>query len=132
MRFLFHAATMQINWSQCAWSARISFTAEHPHVVSVGYVCLQSVSFAVFGLGNKQYEHFCAVGKRMHKCMAALGATPVGPRGEGDDDDDIEADFDDWRAKLYEDLDKSALLTSTGVSLIMRAEKHAKIVHGRL
>ena len=34
----------------------------------------QSVRFGVFGLGNKQYEHFNAVGKRLHKAMEALGA----------------------------------------------------------
>lgn len=43
----------------------------------------------MFGLGNKQYEHFNAVGKRMHKNMEALGATAVCERGDGDDDDNI-------------------------------------------
>jgi sulfite reductase alpha subunit-like flavoprotein len=47
------------------------------------------VHYGVFGLGNKQYEHFNAVGKRMHKNMEALGATAVCPRGDGDDDDNI-------------------------------------------
>jgi hypothetical protein len=50
---------------------------------------LQGVHFGVFGLGNKQYEHFNAVGKRMQKNMQALGATPICPRGDGDDDDNI-------------------------------------------
>jgi hypothetical protein len=49
----------------------------------------QGVHYGVFGLGNKQYEHFNAVGKRMHKNMEALGATAVCPRGDGDDDDNI-------------------------------------------
>jgi hypothetical protein len=53
------------------------------------HAVLQGVQYGVFGLGNKQYEHFNAVGKRMHKNMEALGATPVCPRGDGDDDDNI-------------------------------------------
>lgn len=49
----------------------------------------QGVHFGVFGLGNKQYEHFNAVGKRMCKNMEVLGATAVCGRGDGDDDDNI-------------------------------------------
>ena len=71
---------------------------------------LQGTHFAVFGLGNRQYEHFCAVGSKAQKAMLALGATAVVANGEGDDDDDIEGDFDDWRAVLYESLDKSLLV----------------------
>ena len=70
----------------------------------------------MFGLGNRQYEHFCAVGKRIYKALQSLGASPVGPRGDGDDDEDIEADFDKWRTELYEALDKSPLLTKSRVS----------------
>lgn len=54
----------------------------------------------------------------MYKAMQALGATPVGPRGEGDDDDDVEADFDKWRTELYEALDKSELLAKPKVSVL--------------
>ena len=42
---------------------------------------MQTLSYGVFGLGNKQYEHFCAVGKRVHKALGALGAKA--PRQEG-------------------------------------------------
>ena len=71
----------------------------------------QGVSFGVFGLGNKQYEHFAVVGKKVHKAMAALGAAAVVPRGDGDDDDDIDEDFDGWRAQLIAALDGSPLVT---------------------
>lgn len=47
---------------------------------------LQGVSFAVFGLGNRQYEHFCAMGKKVEKLMTKLGASQVVRRGDGDDD----------------------------------------------
>ena len=75
----------------------------------------QGVSFGVFGLGNKQYEHFCAVGKRVHKAMCALGASALVRRGDGDDDEDIETDFDSWRSELYDALDKADLLAKSTV-----------------
>ena len=71
---------------------------------------LTGVSFAVFGLGNRQYEHFCAMGARVHKLMEGLGGAPVLPHGEGDDDADIDADFDSWSAQLFDALDASALV----------------------
>ena len=77
---------------------------------------VQGTSFAVFGLGNRQYEHFCAVGTKVQKAMLALGASAVVANGEGDDDDDIEGDFDDWRAQLYEKLDQSLLVSKAKVT----------------
>ncbi|KAI8472971.1 MAG: NADPH-cytochrome P450 reductase [Monoraphidium minutum] len=65
---------------------------------------LEGVSYGVFGLGNKQYEHFNAVGKRMEKVMDALGASAVVRRGDGDDDECIDDDFDKWTAELFEAL----------------------------
>lgn len=72
--------------------------------------CVQGVSYGVFGLGNKQYEHFCAVGHKVHAAMEQLGAQPVVRRGDGDDDVDIDADFESWRSELYSSLDASSLL----------------------
>jgi sulfite reductase alpha subunit-like flavoprotein len=46
----------------------------------------KNLSYLVFGLGNKTYEHFNVIGRRTDKRLAALGATRVGPYGEGDDD----------------------------------------------
>ena len=70
------------------------------------------MTFGVFGLGNKQYEHFAVVGKKVHKAMSALGAVPVVLRGDGDDDDDIDEDFDSWRGQLIAALDGSPLLVT--------------------
>ncbi|KAG7669862.1 hypothetical protein Ndes2437B_g06058 [Nannochloris sp. 'desiccata'] len=70
----------------------------------------ENVSFGVFGLGNRQYEHFCAVGKHIQKAMKELGATPVVRIGTGDDDDDIEEDFEAWSADLFTALEASPLL----------------------
>ena len=76
---------------------------------------LAPVTYAVFGLGNKQYEHFCAVGKRLHKALEGLGGAPIVLRGDGDDDDDIEGDFDAWKAGLLTALkDRPDLLGGGG------------------
>ena len=66
--------------------------------------------FAVFALGNRQYEHFCAMGKKVHKAMIALGSTPLLSMGMGDDDDDIDKDFDEWSSKFFEALQSSDVL----------------------
>lgn len=58
--------------------------------------------FACFALGNKQYEHFCYMGRWAHKALLGLGATAVHELGEGDDDDDLMADFEKWREGLWE------------------------------
>lgn len=75
---------------------------------------MQGVTFGIFGLGNKQYEHFCMVGKRMQKALISLGADPIVRRGDGDDDEDIEADFDAWRTELMTALDASSHLLAIG------------------
>lgn len=63
------------------------------------------MTYGVFGLGNRQYEHFCAVGQRLHGVMADLGASPLLDPGLGDDDDDIDDDFDEWTLALFAELD---------------------------
>lgn len=77
----------------------------------------QGVSFGVFGLGNRQYEHFCAMGNKVSTAMKALGAAEVLPRGEGDDDKDIDEDFDRWCAALFAALDSSDLVAKGEVRL---------------
>lgn len=67
---------------------------------------LSSVKFSVFGLGNRQYEHFNKMGKVTDKFLAEYGATRVFEYGEGDDDGTLEEDFDGWKAKLWPSLVK--------------------------
>lgn len=57
------------------------------------------LDFAVFGLGNKQYEHFNAMGKLVDNAMDMLGGKRIIPLGIGDDDDDLEGDFETWKEK---------------------------------
>lgn len=49
--------------------------------------------------------------------MEQLGAQPVVRRGDGDDDVDIDADFESWRAELYSSLDASSLLEQKEVRI---------------
>ena len=65
---------------------------------------LAPLKFTVFGLGNKQYEHFNAQGKKTNAGLEKLGAQRVFEYGEGDDDASLEEDFDDWKAKLWPSL----------------------------
>ena len=48
-------------------------------------VC-QNLSYFIFGLGNKTYEHYNAISRRLDARLTRLGAKKVGKRGEGDDD----------------------------------------------
>lgn len=66
--------------------------------------CLANVNFAVFGLGNKQYEHYNRMGKLTNQGIEALGGKRVFEYGEGDDDGTLEEDFDAWKAKLWPSL----------------------------
>jgi NADPH-ferrihemoprotein reductase len=99
-------------------SARVT----HSSSKSVLAFCprVQAVSFGIFGLGNRQYEHFCAMGRKVSKAMRALGATEVVPKGEGDDDRDIDEDFDKWCAQLFAALDNSKLVTKGKVRWLAR------------
>lgn len=62
------------------------------------------MNYSVFGLGNRQYEHFNSCGREVDRRMAELGALRLADIGLGDDDGDIEADFDSWRPKLYAEM----------------------------
>lgn len=44
------------------------------------------LSIQVFGLGNKTYEHFNAMGKYVDKRLEQLGAQRIFELGMGDDD----------------------------------------------
>ncbi|XP_060612712.1 NADPH--cytochrome P450 reductase isoform X1 [Anolis sagrei] len=62
---------------------------------------LSGLKFAVFGLGNKTYEHFNAMGKYVDKRMEELGAQRIFELGLGDDDGNLEEDFITWREQFW-------------------------------
>lgn len=66
---------------------------------------LSEMSFAVFGLGNRQYEHFNEVAVKVDEALIAQGAKQLVSCGLGDDDQCIEDDFAAWREQLWASLD---------------------------
>nr|XP_056721238.1 NADPH--cytochrome P450 reductase [Euleptes europaea] len=62
---------------------------------------LSGIKFAVFGLGNKTYEHFNAMGKYVDKRLEELGAQRIFELGLGDDDGNLEEDFITWREQFW-------------------------------
>lgn len=69
--------------------------------------CLVGLDYSVFGLGNRQYDHFNAMGKLFDHCLEKAGGTRVVDLGLGDDDNDLEADFENWKDKaLWPTLEK--------------------------
>ena len=65
---------------------------------------LTKLNYTVFGLGNRQYEHFNAMGKSTDKLLETLGGRRMFEYGEGDDDGTLEEDYDNWKALLWPSL----------------------------
>lgn len=64
---------------------RVIFVALNQSRVLATLHCVP-VCFQVFGLGNKTYEHYNAMGKYVDKRLEQLGATRIFDLGMGDDD----------------------------------------------
>ncbi|XP_033117022.1 NADPH--cytochrome P450 reductase-like [Anneissia japonica] len=62
---------------------------------------LQGLKFAVFGLGNKTYEHYNEMGKFVDKKLEELGGERLFEPGLGDDDGNMEEDFVTWKDKFW-------------------------------
>ncbi|XP_014483001.1 PREDICTED: NADPH--cytochrome P450 reductase isoform X2 [Dinoponera quadriceps] len=69
--------------------------------LKTGDADLTGLNYAVFGLGNKTYEHYNEVAVQMDHRLEQLGATRVVEMGLGDDDANIEDDFITWKDKFW-------------------------------
>jgi len=59
---------------------------------------LSGVHFTVMGLGNRQYANFNSCGKQADEWLEKHGGTRVHDLGLGDDDKNIEDDFEQWKS----------------------------------
>ncbi|CAH1100164.1 unnamed protein product [Psylliodes chrysocephalus] len=81
---------------------------------------LTGLRYAVFGLGNKTYEHYNKVAIYVDKRLEELGATRLYELGCGDDDANIEDDFITWKDKFWPVVCEHFGIESTGEDISMR------------
>ncbi|KAG2230720.1 hypothetical protein INT48_004773 [Thamnidium elegans] len=62
---------------------------------------LNNLRYVAFGLGNKTYEHYNEVIRKVDTNLKNMGAKRIGERGEGDDDGSLEEDFLAWQEDMW-------------------------------
>lgn len=75
---------------------------------------LQGLKYVMFGLGNRTYEHYNEVVRKLDARLTELGATRIGERGEGDDDKSMEEDYLSWKDTLWPDFQRETGMEEGG------------------
>ena len=61
-----------------------------------------NLNVAIFGLGSKDYENFNAQGKFFNKVLVEdHKLNPLCPLGLGNDQEDIQKDFTEWKDNVF-------------------------------
>lgn len=81
---------------------------------------LDNLNYAVFGLGNKTYEHFNAMGKFVDQKLSELGGKRIHPIGLGDDDANLEDDFITWKEAFWQSVCSEFGIEQIGDDFSMR------------
>lgn len=81
---------------------------------------LENTHYAVFGLGNRSYDHFCAMGVETDSKMHSLGATRLLDAGLGDEESHLEEEYEQWKTNLWLRLCEHFGLPSPSKSLKQR------------
>ena len=69
---------------------------------SNGSRTLDGLKYVVFALGNRTYEHYNAIGRKVDSALTKMGAIRIGERGEGDDDKSMEEDYLEWKDGMWQ------------------------------
>merc|ERR1719158_2231147 len=91
---------------------------------------LSGIKYAVFGLGNKTYEHFNAMGKFCDAKLEELGGTRVHIMGSGDDDANLEDDFITWKEAFWTSVCTEFNIEATSEEFNTRQYEHKVLAEG--
>nr|ODO01063.1 NADPH-ferrihemoprotein reductase [Cryptococcus depauperatus CBS 7855] len=82
-------------------NAMMELLSEPSPEFSQGGSSLENLNYVIFGLGNKTYEYYNEVARKLDARLTALGANRIGERGEGDDDKNLEEDYLAWKDDMW-------------------------------
>lgn len=77
---------------------------------------LENLRYVAFGLGNKTYEQYNAMIRKVNTALERLGAAQIGVTGEGDDAGSIEEDFMTWKEPMWAALSRAMTLKEREVA----------------
>ena len=82
---------------------------------------LRGLRYAVFGLGNTQYEHYNSMGKKVDRRLEQLGADRLVKLGLGDDDQpNMDEQFEEWRIEAWPQI-RAKMLTGADAERVQQS-----------
>lgn len=62
---------------------------------------LKNLNYALFGLGSTNYPKFNKFSKDLERVLREKNANRIGPKGEGDDQNDLDEEFFNWKKECW-------------------------------